>query len=304
MYIRLFHRVVALMLTVSAFIGGPFGGDDKSGFFPGDVEEYAYGDREGQNFDIVFPEGDGAAVRGLILYVHGGAWISGDKESLSDRLWAAASLGYAAASLNYRTVSLTVHVKEQLDDITAALAKIKSLAAGRGVTLNKVLFFGFSAGAHLSLLYAYSRAAEAPVAPAAVVSCSGPVDLTADGYIDGNGMAGPEAVLLLFCGLAGVYLSMEDYRAQTGGYQTWLAAIQKISPISYVSTAVPTVIAHGEKDNVVPPANARALDSALSGAGVKHDYVIYPNSGHTLAKDPVSAARVFELTARYAEAYL
>ena len=305
MFEGVYRKILAVLLSVAAFFGGSFSADKKEAPAPGGrVEEYSYGMNDIHTVDIAFPKTGGAGVRGLVLYVHGGAWISGDKSSLSDRLGAAASLGYVAASVNYRGISVSTHVKQQLDDITAALAKIKSVAAEKGFTVNRVMLYGFSAGAHLSLLYAYTRADEAPVEPVAVISCSGPTDLTADGYIDGNAMAGPDSVLLLFCGLTGVYLSMSDYRAKTGNYEKWLAALKKISPVNYVSSAVPTVIAQGSRDGTVPPANAALLDRLLTQAGIKHDYIVYPNSGHTLDRDPDCAVKVLLLTAQYAKAYL
>ena len=64
----------------------------------------------------------------------------------------------------------------ELDDIDMCLAKVKSKAAEKGIKLNGVLLMGGSAGAHLSMLYAYARKETAPLPPVAVCAYCPPVD--------------------------------------------------------------------------------------------------------------------------------
>lgn len=296
----LFQRITAFFMSILTFFAGLFGINIQP-----EPVEYKYGPHERHVVDIALPRNAEGSARGLILYIHGGAWIGGDKSGYSNEIKKAATKGYVAAAMNYRYISDTVHSDDIMDDITAALAKIKEVAAEQGITVNKALLTGASAGAHLSLLYAYSRSDAAPVTPAAVVSFCGPTELSSKGYIDGNLIGEPSVMLDLLSKLCGVKLTIDEFRAETGNYSAWAEAIAHVSPASYVtSSTVPTVIAHGEKDSVVPFDNAVRLDALLTEAGVKHDFIRFPNSDHPLDKDPDCMQRSLELLDEYAAEYL
>ena len=267
-------------------------------------QNLVYGaDKTRQSLDLELPETDGET--GLVLYIHGGAWIFGGKEVYSDNLSLWAKNGYAAATMNYRYISDTVHMNDELDDIDAALAKIRDVAAANGNPITKVLLTGMSAGGHLSLLYAYARKNSAPIPPSAVVSYCGPTDLTLPAFLENNALADLNGMLDLMCKACGVTITAEDYTNKTGNYNAFMEALRAVSPITYAGAdCVPTLFSHGEVDNIVPFAGVKALSDALTEAGVKNDLVTYPNSGHDLANDPDSSARTNELAMQYAVDYL
>jgi dipeptidyl aminopeptidase/acylaminoacyl peptidase len=77
---------------------------------------------------------------------------------------------------------------------------------------------------------------------------------------------------------------MDDYEALQSGESIDSdkeQALKKISPVTYIAGAVPTLLAHGEKDTIVPFSNAERLDNALP-AGKKLGFLKFPNSGHGL----------------------
>ena len=84
-----------------------------------------------------------------------------------------------------------------------------------------------------------------------------------------------------------------------------IAALDSVSPATYVTSAtVPTIIAHGNADDIVPYSNAVTLDNALTAAGVEHTFITYKNTGHGLDNDS-SAASLYEATLiDYANRYL
>ena len=86
--------------------------------------------------------------------------------------------------------------------------------------------------------------------------------------------------------------------------ETYRNEILAFSPVSYADTAVPTIIAHGAKDSIVPYQNAVDLDAALTVAGVRHDFVTYANSDHDLAADKDCEDKVYDLMLEYAYEYL
>ncbi len=262
-----------------------------------------YGEHERNLFDIAFPENAQGNID-LVLMIHGGGWIGGDKDCYRNEIQSFADSGVVSASMSYRYISESSDGLDILDDITAALKKIKEFCAEKGIKTEKALLTGLSAGGHLSLLYGYSRVDEAPIKPVAVVSLSGPTDMVSgeavDKFIHGNDMGDESFVLGLISKLCGKKITLEDRNSGAT-----LAAAKKVSPICYVdNNTVPTVICHAEHDTIVPFCNAVSLEKVLAENGVEHDFIIFPKSGHCLECDPDCTAKTEELTAKYINKYL
>lgn len=296
----MWDKIVAFFMAIIAFFSSLFGGAG-GGKNDNYLKNVKYGDAERQVVDIAFPENAKGDV-GLVLMIHGGAWIMGDKSTYTDSIKYGAQLGFVSAAMNYRYISEKTDVNDIMDDITACLSKIKAQASERGINVTKVLLTGSSAGAHLSLLYAYSRKAEAPIAPAAVVSYCGPTDLASWDYdhIYNNAMGNSDFVYALISYACGTQVTQANYSSEAVQ-----AAARKISPLYYVDkNTVPTVICHGNKDSVVPFEDSIKLDAALTANGVAHDYIVYKNSDHDLNGDPDAAKIGGDLLIEYANRYL
>ena len=292
----MWERIVAFFMSIIAFFTGLFGmgGETKSYQY----RNLSYGSHERQVLDLNIPKDNDGEI-GLVLFIHGGAWITGDKEGYKSGVKAAAeTYGFAGASINYRYISEDVDIHDVLDDIDLALRCIKQKGEENGVKINKVLLTGDSAGAHLSLLYAYSRAQNAAIKPAAVVSNSGPSDLTDEKFYINNAMGDEEFVSLLFSYASGQKFEYADRNSAK-------AALEKVSPLFYVSeNSVPTVINHGMKDSIVPYSNAVSLDAKLTQYGVTHVLNSYPNSDHDLGSDEANKKVANDLLIEYCNTYL
>ncbi len=296
----MFEKIIAFFMAIINFLLGLFGIGSIGG------QEYdcqtflnmSYGTHERQVVDLCIPN-DASGDLGLVLFIHGGAWIGGDKESYASGMnYGASNLGIATASVNYRYISDSVDLLDVLDDIDAALAKIKSKGAEAGVNINRVLLTGDSAGGHLSLLYAYARKNTAPIEPVAVISNSGPTDLYDDNFYHNNAL-GDEAVISDLmskaCGQRFAYSERESAKN----------ALYSVSPIAYVSAdCVPTVINHGNADTIVPFSNAQTLDALLTQYGVEHVLNVYEGADHDLGKDEDAKARADELLFGYIDRFL
>ena len=120
--------------------------------------------------DVYQPAGDTASLRPLVLYVHGGSFISGDKGSndCRDFCMRFARLGYVAVSVNYRLATLLqfmVSKDVQMQIVMKSMADIKSAIRYFGVDAatanqyrcdtNRVFLGGYSAGAVAALHTAY-----------------------------------------------------------------------------------------------------------------------------------------------------
>ncbi|MBO7292416.1 MAG: alpha/beta hydrolase [Clostridia bacterium] len=262
-------RLLSLVLLFAVFFSSSLFGYD----FVRDVE---YAEAPDTGMDIYFPrsaERQGAA--GCVLMLHGGSWMGGDKEEPTLRACRLARQGYVVASINYTLYSEEIAdrytVNTVLDEIDAALAALSDFAAARGVRLVAAATEGYSAGAHLALLYAYTRGASAPVPVVFTAALAAPADLSL------YGESGEWVTEML----TGIPLTDE----MRGSGET-AALTASVSPVSYVASGgVPTVVAHGERDTTVPVAHAEALTAALQEAGVPFVYHHFSHSDHTLVTD-------------------
>ena len=103
----MFEKIIAFFMSIINFFLGIFGiGGIGGPEF--DCQTYfnmAYGTHERQVVDLCIPNG-ATGDTGLVLFIHGGAWIQGDKESYEGGMsYGASELGIATASLNYRYIS-------------------------------------------------------------------------------------------------------------------------------------------------------------------------------------------------------
>ena len=257
----------------------------------------SYGDSDDQTLDLFLPTGKTGNV-GLVLFIHGGAWVTGTKETYLTEALRYQAMGYVTASINYRYLGNGVLPADELNDITASLRAIKTACAQKGINVSKTVMVGSSSGAHLALLYAYTKIAGAPVTPVAVVSSSAPTDFTDPAFLQSG--AGE-----LLAGSIGINTETLALLMQSGIAQLFVPTLTNLSPAKQVkSTSVPTLMAHGKNDNIVPYSNAERLDAALTEKGVKHDFITFPNSGHALLNDPDCTLRFQTLAAQYIANYL
>lgn len=293
-----FTAIISLIVMFfSSLVGAPLsdGSVQDDGYTYINME---YGYHERQVVDLYLPQNSDGEV-GLILLIHGGGWKAGAKDDYgSAAVNYRDAYGCAVATLNYRYISRIFDIHDELDDIDLCLARVKAKAAEKGIKLNGVLLTGGSAGAHLSMLYAYARQDTAPITPKAVASYSGPTDLTDDNYYYNNPLGDENNMASLFSDACGKRFR---YKNRTMAYKELMA----VSPIAYVDAdTVPTIINHGVMDVVVPFSNAESIVAKFDEYGVKYDFNIYPDSNHGLESNPENAKIAEELFAEYVLTYL
>jgi acetyl esterase/lipase len=212
--------------------------------------------------DVYLPANRDTGNTKLMILIHGGAWIEGDKSDFSMPDIRKLLPGYAFANINYRLYSNGQNkFPAQEEDVNAAVSFLLSHQATYKFS-RKVVLLGASAGAQLALLQGYKYANM--IAPKAIVSYFGPTDLT---YLY-NHPASP----LIPTTLASII----------GFTPTQNAAIYaSSSPINYVTTtSAPTLLLQGDADILVPVDQANMLNDKLNTAGVTHQLVIYPGEQH------------------------
>ncbi len=139
---------------------------------------------------FICPEHKGLAANNteaspLIVFIHGGAWQSGDK-SMAPNPSDFTRRGYALASINYRLIGQTSH-PAQIEDCEAAINWLRAHAATFRLDPNRIGVWGMSAGGHLAALLGttcstalppWKTPGESPCRVQAVCDWCGPANLT------------------------------------------------------------------------------------------------------------------------------
>lgn len=112
----------------------------------------AYGLKSRQRLDLYVA--DRTHSKGLILFVHGGAWSSGDKSAYKFIGEAFTRYGYDVAILNYHLAPEFIF-PSFVDDLAEALNFLELKQSKLGISTEKIALMGHSAGAFniASLLY-------------------------------------------------------------------------------------------------------------------------------------------------------
>lgn len=87
----------------------------------------------------------------LIIDIHGGAWIYGDKNLNEEYAMYLASQGYNTLTFSYRLLTMT-NLKGMIQDVFAFMHYVYDNQKKLGISFNDVMISGDSAGAHLALL--------------------------------------------------------------------------------------------------------------------------------------------------------
>src|SRR5687767_1150797 len=239
-----------------------------------------------------------SAERPVIVVVHGGSWRGGDKgQSLTSTTeWSRtlAERGFVVYDIQYRLAPDVRH-PVPLHDVQCALAYVRANARADGADPERVVLLGRSAGAHLALLAAY-RGTETPCGPRArvrgVVALYGPTDLLA-AYADPGDpdLIGGRAVLRDLIG-----------GTPDGARDRFVDAM----PRTFIDTAVPTLLIHGEQDQIVSPRHSEDLAARLRERDVPVVHLRLPWSGHSFDSVSVGVGGQVALaaTVRFAESVL
>ena len=192
----------------------------------------------------------------VLLQVHGGAWMIGEKEQQGKPLmYHMAQRGWLCVAINYR-LSPKAAFPAHIIDVKKAIAWIKDHIRDYGGNPDFIAITGGSAGGHLSSLAALTpnRTDWQPGFESANTSLQAAVPLYGVfDFLDRNGIR-PE-------------MSMDDMLAdrvmqcsQSDDPELWDAA----SPLSHVSAnAPPMMVIQGTHDSLVWVEEARAFVSAL-----------------------------------------
>lgn len=240
--------------------------------------------------DIWYPDTDKKNIP-LVYFCHGGGWISGFRNQPNNISWCnlLADRGFAVASIDYR-FGYKNTMLDLLSDYADGLEFIKKNSAKLNIDKNNIVLMGLSAGAHLSLLYSTyfssTENKEYMEGIKAVVAYYPPADLK-DILKDDN-----KSLFAKF----GVRQTLKDSPSDIDDIYKYY------SPITYVSKhMIPTLLAHGEEDTVVPFISSVKFSNALFDNKINHEFLIHKTADHsfdTILKD-YTTINIIEKTIRF-----
>ena len=234
--------------------------------------------------DLYLPE-DGVSAHPLVVWVHGGAWLEGDKEN--PPVMRLVEHGYAAASINYR-LSQQALFPAQINDCKAAIRWLRAHAAEYAIDAEHIGVWGHSAGGHLVALLGTSGDVKALEGDAGYSEYSSRVQAAADysGPTDLLHMNSPMRFMRMVAG--GMDHDAPDSPESKligGPIQQHPQRVALANPIIYVRAgAPPFLIVHGIMDTVVPMSQAELLHQVLSRVGASATLRIVGNAWHDFSQ--------------------
>ena len=195
---------------------------------------------------------DAAHAAPVMVYVHGGAWVMGDKrEQGKPMMFELVTRGWVCVAVNYR-LSPAATWPDHIVDVKRALAWVKEHIAGYGGDPGFVAISGGSAGGHLCALLALTAADRswqpgfegADVSVQACVPLYGVMDMT--GAPQGSARFGPRTLEML------ERTVMKTTEAEHPGVFRDASPTYRVGP-----DAPPFFVLHGVNDTLVPVETAR-----------------------------------------------
>lgn len=224
----------------------------------------SYGDDPQQVYDIYLPEGRDENKTKVIILIHGGGWIEGDKADVTEfiDLVRDNNPDHAIVNINYRLAIIPSRAAfpNQFEDLDAVINKLTEERETLQIKPDFGLI-GLSAGAHIALQYDSVYDTDNQVK--FVCDIVGPTNFTDPFYADNPNFS----TLINF-------LVDEDAYPNGTDFVTELSPALRVSP----STS-PTILFYGNQDELVPLTNGQSLQASLDANGIVNEFTIY-DGGH------------------------
>lgn len=270
-------KIMALLLSVVAFFFNTFAGFGDTLHpvtLPEEAIPVSYGSGVCEQVNIFIPENPAKSMD-VLLIIHGGAWLFGDENSYNANCIEAAKQGLVAATMDYDKIQNGANAFDMVNETEDAIRAIKATLEEKGITPDKLILTGHSAGAHIALLYAYTRYETSPIPIGFVMANSAPTEFPVSK--DENATDLERMGYLTISGLTGKAI-LNDATVEKEK-----ELIDSISPAALVTPDVPpTVVVQGDEDEMVPFRCSVDLYNALQAAGVDSLHIVYKGAPHML----------------------
>ena len=264
---RQLKKADAQKITVESVLGGADGWNPElSHPYSANRFNIEYGEAGGEKLllDAHVPEGKG--THPVVLIVHGGGWMTGDREKDIVPVFAPYATNFTWFTISYR-LAPTNHWPACFEDVQTAIRWVKQHAAEYKGDPNRVALFGYSAGGHLVTLAGTHASDDTRVQ--AIVGMAPPTDLVWDNERRGGASTSMKALFNL---------------ESTNLTDSVRAVLKKNSPVTYIKSGLPPfLILQGSADKTVPAEQSQAFQKKLQSAGVSCDMIVIPEGQHRIA---------------------
>jgi acetyl esterase/lipase len=221
--------------------------------------------------DVYFPDAGGPWP--VLVYVHGGAWIRGDKSEAAMFAQSMTEQGYLVVSLNYRLYPVGRY-PAMIEDVKCAVRSLRANAAEYNLDPDRVGAVGVSAGGHLVALLGTSEAS---------------AGMDVGEYLDQSSRVQAVVAMAPVTDLTRKFPNADIELMRQVGFGE--DNIVQASPISHVTADDPPfLLVHGDQDEVVPVEQSQLMYDRLVEANVPVQLVIVRNARHSLTAPDGSAS--------------
>lgn len=215
-----------------------------------------------QTLDIYRPKHSKDKNLPVVFYIHGGGWRGGTKnDDLIMNVWGPHFIkrGMTVVTIGYQTKAPNLYQTAN-DDIACALAFMTKNSDKYKIDLDRVVYFGDSAGAQLASYAAlnvpYKDYTYSP--PQGVINFYGVSDLSKI-----------------------VVGQKPDYNARHYLGKDYIKKAPGASPVNLVTAkSPPFLLVHGTGDSVVPLSQSEEFYKKLKSTGVPATFIKIPDAGH------------------------
>ena len=203
-----------------------------------------------------------------MVYIHGGGWTGGAKESRNVAILPYLDMGMNVVNVEYR-LARVAQAPAAVEDCRCALRWVIQNAKQYGIDVNRIVVSGESAGGHLAL-----TTGMLPASAGLDRQCPGPANLKVAAIVNWYRISDVNELL--------DGPNMKTYAVAWLGSATDREQIAKrVSPLTYVRAGLPPIFTiHGDADPTVPYTQSVRLHKALADAGVANELLTIPGGKH------------------------
>jgi len=228
---------------------------------------YHVASNQENKLDLYVPRG-ATGPTPVLMYIHGGGWVGGTKESSVLRILPYLEMGWAVANVEYR-LGAVARAPAAVEDGLCALRWVIRNAGQYNLDTSRIVTTGNSAGGHLAL-----TTGMIPASAGLDRECPGSEELSVAAIINwygitevGDLLAGPNT---------------RSYAVEwMGSLENRFEIAERVSPMTYVRAGLPpTLTIHGDADPTVPYQHAIMLHEKLDELGVPNELHTVPGGRH------------------------
>ena len=231
--------------------------------------------------DVYRPRGS-ASANPTLVYIHGGGWTNGSKESSALTFLPYLEMGWSVVNVAYRLAEVA-HAPAAVEDTRCALRWVYRNADQYGFDRDAIVVTGNSAGGHLALTTGMLQASDG-------------LDAQCPGDRMRTWAIGPAntdtlrvAAIINWYGITDVVDLLDSGPGSSGNFtEAWLGSAAnrreiaaRVTPLNHVRSTLPPILTiHGTDDTIVPYEHGVRLHQALDEAGVPNRLISIDGGGH------------------------